>query len=137
MIFLLDTDFANKIDNAVKLQITGGDEEVMNQAEKTAMAMVSGSLAELYDLALEYAKTGTERNQVLVRWLLNIALYDLYERIPDNQLPERVVKNYDDTLKMLEKIESGKRTCTLTKLTNETGAKKTVFRWGSEIRKTH
>lgn len=138
MIFLLEGDFDNKLDESVKAQITGGSGEPFDLAEKTAMATVTDSLSELYNLTTEYAKTGTDRHPILVKWLVSIAMYDLYERIPDNQLPKRVVKNYDDTLKTIEKIEQGKKTCTLTKITDPiTGNPKTVFRWGSEKRRTH
>lgn len=138
MIFLLESDFTNKLDESVKAQILNGSADAFDLSELTAIAHIENSLSELYDLNAEFAKIDDERHRTLVLWCTNLAMYYLYERIPDNELPPRVVKNYDDTLSIIDKIESGKKNTTLTKLISEIdGKKKTVFRWGSQAKRTH
>ena len=138
MIFLQDSDFTNKLAISVKAQLLDGSADAFDLAELSAMAHIENSLSELYDLNAEFAKVDSERHRSLVDWTLNLAMYFLYERIPDDQLPPRVVKNYDDTLSIIGKIESGKKNTTLAKLVSETtGKKRTSFRWGSQAKKTH
>jgi hypothetical protein len=85
---------------------------------------------------LEFAKTGANRNQALLRWVKCLVLYYLYERIPDALVPERVIKNYDDTMEMLNKISDGKMNCTLAQLqesdTDGNAEPLTKTRWGSQ-----
>ena len=68
---------------------------------------------------------------------MNLAVYFFYERIPDEQVPARVVKNYDDTRSDLDKIARGKLSVTLTHLTDDDGKKETVFHWGSNPKRSH
>jgi len=137
MIFLTITDFLLKISDDIRNQITGSDDAVLDDAEIHAMAVIQDALYQKYDLDAEFAKTGDNRHKNLLRWMLNLALYFLYERIPDNQVPERVVKNYDDTVIEIKNIEIGKRNTSLAKLTREdNGRKETNVRWGSNKKRT-
>ena len=138
MIFLKETDFVNKLDENVKAQLLNGSADAFDMAEQTAIAAIEDSLSSLYNLNAEFAKLDEERHRSLIKWCLNLSMYDLYERIPDNDLPPRVVKNYDDTIELLGKIETGKRTTTLERIVDEaTGKTKTSIRWGSDKRRTH
>jgi phage gp36-like protein len=133
MIFLTQTDFNAKISPDILNQITDLDNAVLNDAEASAIALITDAFADKYDLTVEFAKTADNRHKNLIRWLLNLTLYFIYERIPDSQVPERVVKNYDDTIKEIEMIERGKRATTLQVIVNpDTQRPHTVFRWGSQ-----
>ncbi|MCF6185810.1 MAG: hypothetical protein L3J56_14525, partial [Bacteroidales bacterium] len=90
------------------------------------------------DLDAEFAKTGDDRHRNLLRWMLNLTVYFMYERIPDEQVPERIVKNNDDTINEIKLIEQGKRNTSLTKLIREDNQRKeTNFRWGSNEKRTN
>ena len=137
-VFLKDEDFKLKMSDSIKSQITNGDVSVLETAEQNAMAVIQDAFYSKYDLDAEFAKTDDARHKNLLRWMLNLTVYFIYEHIDDNQIPEIVVKNYDDTIKEIEKIEQGKRNTSLAKLVNETTDRKEVnFRWGSNTERTH
>lgn len=90
------------------LEATDEDEDVMlDSAETEAIGMIRKHLDNKYNMDVELSKTGNDRHKVLTRWAKVLVIYYIYERIPDEMVPERVVKNYDDVMKALEKIEDG------------------------------
>ena len=135
--FLTDDDFTTKISEDIKDQITGSDDTVAETAETSAKAVIEDAFFNRFDMEAEFAETGADRHDNLIRWMLNLTVYFLYARIPDNQIPERVVKDYDDTMKEIALIEQGKRNTSLTKLIREDGDKETNFRWGSNEAREH
>ncbi len=137
MIFLTEQDFNSRLDSNIRSQITEGNQEVLDGAEQSAMAVIQDALSATYDLDFEFAKTEEERHRNLIKWMLNLAIYFIYEKVPDNQVPERVVKNYNDAMSELRKLEAGKTNTTLQKMQDDTGDNITVFRWGSNKPRTH
>ena len=138
MTFLTEDDFLLKLPADIRDQITDGDSSVLDEAEAQSTAIIQDAFYEKYDLNAEFAKTGTDRHKNLLRWMLNLTIYFIYERIPANQVPERVVKNYDDTVTEIKNVEAGKRNTTLTKLIREDNLhKETNFRWGADKQRKH
>lgn len=138
MTFLTIADFTLKLSEDIRNQITDSDDTILDDAEIQATAIIQDAFFDKYDLNAEFAKAGSSRHKNLVRWMLNLTVYFIYERVPDVQVPERVVKNYNDTLTELERIETGKRNTSLQKLDNEkTGRPETNFRWGSNTKRSH
>lgn len=117
------------------------EDEILNAAEEEALGMLTKFLGDKYDMALELGKTGSSRHKVLLRWAKVLVIYYIYERVPDEMVPERVVKNYDDVMKMLEKIEDGEAGIPgLTPKTGEVDGESqpvTRRRWGSLTKRTH
>lgn len=83
-------------------------DKFFSDASKVAEDTIASYAGVLYDIAPEFIKTAQDRNYLLVKWALNIATYELYQRIDDEQVPEKVIKNYDDTIEDLEKLATGK-----------------------------
>lgn len=138
MVFLTKDDFKTKLSADIIAQITDSDDTVLDDAELQAMAIIQEALSATYDLDAEFAKTAGERHKNLMRWMLNLLVYFIYELVPDTQVPERVVKNYDDTIAKIERLEAGKGNTTLPKIVDaETGETNTVFRWGSNKKRSH
>ena len=137
MVFLTKEDFKIKLSTDIIAQITDSDDAVLDDAELQAMAIIQEALSITYDLDSEFAKTTDARHKNLMRWMLNLTVYFIYELVPDTQVPERVVKNYDDTIAKIEKLEAGKGNTTLSKIVDETGKTNTVFRWGSNTKRSH
>jgi phage gp36-like protein len=136
MSFLTKNDFTSKITSSVLNQITGSDDTLLIDAENKAAAVITDMLQGNYNIAVELSKTGNGRHQALLGWMLYLAVYFLYERIPDSELPDRVVKNYDDTMYMLRQIARGKTPTSLTPRTVDGKAKRT-FRMGSTTPRSH
>jgi phage gp36-like protein len=120
MIFLTYSDITQKVPDAILAQITDNLDSVLDQAENQAIAFVRDHLTGRYDLNAELQKTGQDRHPTLVRWLTDIVIYYIYNRIADAQIPDRIWKNYDDTRAELREISQGKRQTTLTKITVQT-----------------
>ena len=80
---------------------------VFTQAAMEAQSLVRDYLVR-YDMDTELAKTGVDRHASIIFYLKNICLYILYERIEDDEVPERIVKNYNDTIETLREIAQGK-----------------------------
>lgn len=138
MNFLTVADFILKVPEYIRNQITDTDDSILDDAELHATAIVQDAFFDKYDLNTEFALTGTDRHKNLLRWMLNLVLYFIYERIPDEQVPERIVKNYDDTMMEIKHIEQGKRNTSLTKLIREDNQRKeTNFRWGSNTKRNN
>lgn len=90
------------------LEAADEDEDViLDAAEGEAIGMIRKYLDNRYDMNAELAKGGADRSKVLLRFAKVLVIYYIYERIPDDLVPERVVKNYDEVMKALEKIEDG------------------------------
>ena len=82
--------------------------QILEAISKVAEDTVSSYAGVLYDIAPELLKTATARNHLVMTWALNIATYEMYQRIDDEQVPEKVIKNYDDTVDDLQKLSMGK-----------------------------
>lgn len=119
------------------LEAEDEDEDlILDQAENEALSVLKDSLSPKYDTVTIFAATGTERHKTILRWAKVLVIYFIYERIPDEMVPERVVKNYNYVLERLELIEKGE--ANLDGLppkteTDENGDSqpKTRRRWGS------
>jgi len=136
MIFLTEADFNTRINQAILSQITGDDSTQLDNAEAMAIGVVKDMLSGNYDIVTEITNTGSDRHAPLVSWLLSLACYTLYSAIPDNEVPDRIVKDYDDAMATLHNIARGKQPTTLTSVTVD-GVSKRVFRMGSNSARNH
>ena len=136
MNFLQLRDFETYMNADLLNQVIGGDVAKLDNAEESAMGFIENNLSRRFDLQREYGKTGTGRNATLVRWMLCLATYNLYNLVPDTDIPERVDKNYDDVRKEIMNIAGGRGESDLTPIYRE-GVKKTKFRYGSEPKRSH
>lgn len=135
--WISSADYLQNITNDRLLMVVEGQTDRLDEAELTAIAVVRDSLHQWYDVDTIFATSGANRPKQVVRWCVNLALYYLYERVPDKLVPERVQKNYDDTLATLEDIEDGKKSVDLPKLTDDDGENVNKFRWGSQTAREH
>lgn len=136
MIFLTKEDYYRKISQEILNQITGGVDELLNTAETSAAGIIRDMLSGMYNIDAELNKSGTNRHNNLLLWMLNLSAYLIYDRIPDDEVPERIVKDYDDTMTTLRKIASGKESTTMTPVMVDGVAKK-VFRMGGNDKRSH
>jgi hypothetical protein len=113
-------------------------EAILEEAELTAQQVIDDHLYPYYDTTTIFAALNTYRS--VKRWVMVIAIYFVYERIPDALVPDRVVKNYDDVMRTLININDGKGSVNLPRLTSSEGGTEkpeTKFRWGSEAKRVH
>ena len=109
---------------------------ILEEAELIARATIRDYLYPYYDCNRIFHHVDQHaKHRSVKRWIMVITLYYIYERIPDGLVPARVVKNYDDVIRILTNISDGKGVVDLPRLTTDKEGQEmpnTQFRWGSE-----
>ncbi len=118
------------------------DGVIVGQVLETAEQLVKDHLFQHYDTEVLFLQSGAARKKNVLGWCRHIAMYQLYERVPDELVPERIVKNYNETMDFLMKVAEGRFPVDLPRRTAtdpETGlaAPKTKTRWGSQPSRSH
>ncbi|WP_346237756.1 phage protein Gp36 family protein [Niabella insulamsoli] len=83
-------------------------DEILAAADKIACDTIATKAGVLYNVEPEFEKVGDARNGYLLALGLSIGLYELYQRTDDYEVPEKVIKNYNDAFKSLDEISRGK-----------------------------
>ncbi len=135
--FLTISDFQTRLSDRVIDLLSGGLDLTINTASTEASGVLHDRLFDKYKIDAELAKTGTSRNAMLVRYALSIAVYTLYSKAPDEEIPERVVKDYDDAMEDLRLISQGKLSSTLPLNTDSDGNTTVKIRMGSNEPRSH
>lgn len=136
--FIDKTDLESYIRTYRLNQIVDNDDTIVESAIAEAEGiMINFLTGPGYDTQQIFNATGTSRDQQLVGWMKYIVIYKIYERVPDSQVPDRVVKNWDDTLTDLRKVSDGRMSMNLPRKLEPDGTKKTKFRWGSVPKRSH
>lgn len=99
-----------EVDGADKLPVG------INYAEN----YVKDRIGKRYDMAAEFAKTGSERSTTLLEILAHIAIWKLAATFPTVQLDGKRHYNYEEAMKNLAKVESGQLLTELPKITGTT-----------------
>ena len=134
--YITRDDYLVKIRNQRLTQLLDTTGSVLlDDAEATALQVIKDALFELYDVDTIFSQTGANRDKQVVRWVCNLAIYYLHERLPDNQIPEHVSANYEETMDFLKALELGKRSVQLPRKQDSTGQQKTKLKWGSAPRR--
>lgn len=135
--FIEQTDYLPYITEKRLTQATSGNLSILSTIENTAIQVVKDALYPKYDIAQIFATVGNARPTQVLRWCITLAIYYLYERIPDALVPERVQATYDETINMLSDIADGKKSTELPRALNSNNDVKTKIRWGSQPQRTH
>ena len=118
-------------------QILDEDDTILDLVFAEAESDMINLLSDNYNTESIFSQTGSARNASVIGWGKHLALYKLYARIPDEQVPARVIKDYDNTMELLVKIAEGKFPVSLPKRIEPDGKKKTKILWGSDKKRTH
>lgn len=137
MDFLDQKDYKTFIHTQILNQVLEGDTGKLDDSEALAEGYITGKLREKYDLKREFGKSGASRNQTLIRWMLSLSVYYLHNTVADIDIPERVIKNYDDARKEINAVAMGKESTDLERIKTSGGRVKTRFRWGSKPKRSH
>lgn len=135
--FIDKTDLMGRINAEIIEQLTGGDDTQIYTKAADSAQLIIDRLGDKYQVATALMQTGESRNRSLVRWMLSLTAYFVYSTSVDVDIPERIVKDYDDTLTELEKIASGKLTASIDRVTTADGNTPTRIRMGSNPARTH
>jgi len=83
-------------------------DDILAAANKIACDTIATKAGVVYKVDEEFTKTGNDRNGYILSLALSIALYEIYQRVDDYEVPEKVIKNYNDAFESLDDISRGK-----------------------------
>jgi len=124
--YIQKEDYRTRITSELLKMVTeqdgGLEEDILSDADKFATGIIATYAGVLYDINSEFDKSGADRNYLILGWGVNIAVYILYQRIADEQVPDKVIKNYDDTINDLQALSKGNLPVNLPPVTDSTGS---------------
>ena len=105
--YITKTDLTNRFNGTNLDELTGSNDTILTEVENQALELVAGFTRHWYDMATEFAKTGANRNPVLIRIVCDLILFDLVGRNNSGNVPEYRTIRYDNAMSDLKKIQSG------------------------------
>jgi phage gp36-like protein len=105
--FLTVDDYRSVCDEYEFEQITHCP-ETREVAEAAALEQISSYLRSRYDIDRAFAASGCCRNSMLVQCAVNISLWLMIHRLPQNMGHERRECLYNDAVKWLRDVQAGK-----------------------------
>lgn len=120
MTFLTINDILGAIGDNTLTQLRGTDDINLNNANKMAISKLA-PLRELYNISVELKKSGDNRNDELIRILVAFTAYYLYNKVEDDDIPDRIRDNFKDEDKTVAAIAVGKMGTTLIRATTGDG----------------
>jgi phage gp36-like protein len=106
MAFLSKTDLSQDIYAEILSGISRADDAKIATACAEALAEINGYVCIRYDSEDLMTKTEDNRSKVILSIARTIAIYKLHKAC--NTMPELIRLEYEDAVKLLEKIQSGK-----------------------------
>jgi phage gp36-like protein len=132
MQFLTENDFKGIIGANTLTQLRGVGDADLNIAESLSISELDPLRAK-FNISVELTKSDTERNPVIIRLMVHITAYYLYNTVEDADIPERITENYKQQVRDIEKFANGSKACSLTPLIDETTqAPKSNYRFGGD-----
>ena len=118
MAFITKADLGQDIYNEILAGLTRGDDPKIEKACQEAQDEVTGYLCARYDVEDLFAKEADQRNKTVLSICRTIAIYNLHSVC--NTMTELRRVEYEDAVKLLDKIQSGKFTLFGAKLLGQT-----------------
>lgn len=88
MPYITSTDISLHVQDVNLQQIINATPTILDEALELATAEAKSYLVQKYDVTAELAKTGADRDQQMVAYVIDIALYHLHMRIAPKNIPE-------------------------------------------------
>ena len=135
MAFLTDNDYKVLI-SAEDLDIVqSSDTTLRATAELIAEDEIKGYInTTIYDADQTFTATGTERNNTVIKWMIDITLYHLFSGLPGSQLTEIRVARYEKAIKDLERLQKGMVDIGLLIYPEEDNNETGKLKWGSRTK---
>lgn len=110
--FLTDNDYNQLIQEDDLDLVQQSDPYLRLKMEETAIEEMSGYLRNKYDVAAIFVEAddidNDTRNRTIVMFCMDICLYHLHSSVPSRLVPELREKRYENAIKWLEKVCTGK-----------------------------
>lgn len=118
-------------------QITDNDDTIVTSAIDTAVAEVKSYLANRYDVAAIFSKTGAERSALIVEHVKVCAVWHLLILCNVDAIYERYEKAYDHSIQYLKQVADGLLSPDLPYLQTDTGGPAGTLQLHSNPKFTH
>lgn len=133
--FITSADYHTSIHPDLLTRVTGNNPALLDTAEHTAIELMRGYLSARYNVVDIFAATGSDRNPIIVKYAVDLAIKFLYDRLPPDQIPDQRVYNYEAALTWLRRVQQQEiNPPDLPRV--ESGEKDYVI-WGSNRRRTN
>lgn len=106
MPYLSASELNSSLYPEIQMAISRGQSLTVELHINEALSYIQSKLSVKYDIETEFQKTGAERNNLLLKFAKDIAIYYLYD-LPET-IPDKRVKAYDDAVKFLDDVVKGK-----------------------------
>ncbi len=106
--FLNITDYESTIKLNILEDITEGNDTNRIQAELIAQSIMEDNFRGRYDVALIFGAVGPARHKSVLRYMLDISLYELHTRISFRQIPDIRIERYNLAMQWLKDVRDGK-----------------------------
>ncbi|WP_434575516.1 phage protein Gp36 family protein [Riemerella anatipestifer] len=108
MSYLTEQDYKPQIRNWILNVVTQNDPGAREQAELAAQVEMESYLRSRYKVREIFNKQGTERNYLLVMYLVDMAIYHLHSNISPDNIPEIRYVRYKSAIDWLHKVATEK-----------------------------
>jgi phage gp36-like protein len=141
MIFLKWTDLTTRIKSNIlldALNITNPDSEnvILTQIEDEAIQLVAGYLNNRYNMHNAFNQIDTDRNTLLIGLVADIVSYLVMIRTSTDVISDIRTQRYNDAIKLLKDLESGKMKINLPEK-NDEYQNTSHLKFSADIRTAH
>lgn len=99
--------------------ITDSDDTKIDEAILAAQEEVFAYLRARYDVTEVQQQTGSDRNNLLIIYIADVALYHLFSRLTPRNVPELRINRYERVLEFLSRVQSLKASLDLPEYDDE------------------
>lgn len=134
--FILKTDYADSIKETLLDDITETNDDLLDSAEKKAIAFMKGYLNARYDCDAIFSATGDDRDPVILMRAVDISLYYLHRLTNWRNVPRFRQEAYQEAKEWLEKVNKLEiNPVGLPKVADDTTRQ--PLQWGSNTKRTN
>lgn len=87
-------------------KITNTDDTIIDDIIAESISIMSSYMLPRYDAQTVFAKTGDQRHRTVLKYLKDIAIYEVYTRHTRN-INEAALTRYENAMRWLEKLNKG------------------------------
>lgn len=115
--------------------ITRGDEAIIDMIISESITFMKGYLIARYDTTSVFAATGDNRDQVVLKMLKAIVIYEIYSSHNPQMMTQVVQDNNDRAIKWLEQVRKANINPNLPTATNEDNQEVSYIKYGSNTKR--
>ena len=108
IMFILQSDYPSVIHSEILTALTRGDTTLVDDASNKAIEEMKGYLSARYDVNTLFSQTGSNRNIIVLKYALDIAVYNLYMIHNPIKLTQIRQIAFNRAIKWLEDIQAEK-----------------------------